>query len=175
MKFIVSLFFVTSVVFAQSACEDFMTLLGQRDINSLVVDFRENCGPFEETISEDGMTKTWSSKEKGIEITFVNRAKDQFALPKFEVMMLELTSFTNSGGYKQDFPFGFKMGMDHKMVKSHIEQLKSVIFEKKNLGKTSSSFVYTGSPNSALQNRQIKVSIVQFDGKNISAMRLRLK
>lgn len=162
-------------MFGQTASVDALELLSQRDISESLIEFNKNYGPFDEVIDSDGMSKTWTNKVKGIELTFINRARDQFALPKFEVLMVELTSFTNEGGYKEEFPFGFKLGMDSKMVKTQIEQLNSVDFDKKDLGKTSSSFTYTGSPNSALQNRQIRVSISQIDGKTITSMRLRLK
>ncbi|MFT4982660.1 MAG: hypothetical protein ACI9UR_002536 [Bacteroidia bacterium] len=175
MKLILPLLLITSTLFAQTPCEDFLVLVGQRDINKTVTDFQGNCGPFEESISQDGTSKTWKSKEKGVEITFVNRANDKFALPKFEVMMIELRAFTDKGGFKGKFPFGFTLGMDSKMVKNHIMELKSVSYEKKYLSKKTSSFTYTGSPNSALQNRQIKVYISQFDGKTITSIRLRLK
>lgn len=175
MRTLLLLTLISSTAMAQNRCEDFLSLIGQRDISQALIDFQKNCGPFEETVSQDGMGKTWSSKENGVEVSFINRAKDKFALPQFEVMMVELTAFTNEGGYKGTWPFGFDMGMDHKMVKDHITQLKSVDFDKKDLSKTSSSFTYTGSPNSALQDRQIKVSISQFDGKTISSIRMRLK
>ncbi|MBI1289088.1 MAG: hypothetical protein GC178_16095 [Flavobacteriales bacterium] len=175
MKLLIPFLLTTSSLLAQNGCQDLLALIGQRDIYRTLTDFRENCGPFEETISEDGTDKKWRNEEKGIEITFINRASDKFALPKYEVMMVELTAFTDKGGYKQAWPFGFTLGMDHKMVKQHIEDLKSVTYNKKDLGKTGSSFVYTGSPNANLGGRQIKVSIVQFDGKTISSMRLRLK
>jgi hypothetical protein len=169
------LLLTSTALFGQSACGDFLEIIAQRDMSETVIAFSKNCGPFEEILAQDGMTKIWTNKEKGIELTFINRAKDQFVLPKFEVLMVELTSFTNEGGYKEEFPFGFRLGMDNKMVKTHIEELKSVDFDKKDLGKTSSFFTYTGSPNSALQNRQIRVSISQFDGKSITSMRFRLK
>ena len=175
MKLLTPLLFLTSSLLAQNPCEDVLVLIGQRDINETVMAFSKNCGPFEETIAQDGMTKTWTNKQKGMELTFVNRAKDQYVLPKFEVLMVELTSFTNEGAYKGEFPFGFKLGMDHKMVKDHIEQLTSVDFDKKDLSRTSSIFTYTGSPSSVLQNCQIRVSISQVDGKTITSMRLSLK
>jgi len=175
MKTLLPLLLITSTLFAQNPCEDFLVLVGQRDINKTVTDFQENCGPFEESVSQNGMSKTWKSEGKGVEITFVNRAKDKFALPKFEVMMIELRVFTDKGGFKENFPFDFTLGMDSKMVKNHIMELKSVSYEKKYLSKKTSSFTYTGSPNSALQNRQIKVYISQFDGKSITSLRLRLK
>lgn len=175
MKFLLPLLLFSTSLVVQNACEDFLVLIGQRDINKTVTEFHKNCGPFVETVSQSGLDKTWSNEEKGIEITFVNRAKDKFALPKYEVMMIEFTAFTNKGGFKESFPFGFTMGMDHKMVKNHIMELKSVSYEKKSLSKKSSSFTYTGAPNSALENRQIKVSISQYDGKTITSMRLRLK
>jgi hypothetical protein len=171
---VVQLLFATSL-FAQDPCEDFLVLLGQRDIYKVLTDFNQNCGPFVETMETDGMSKTWSNPEKGIIITFINRAAEKHALPKFEVMMVELTAFTNQGGYKGNWPFGFSMGMDHKMVKSHITQLKSVSFEKRDLSKTNSTFVYTGSANAVLGGRQVKVSVLQFDGNTISSMLLRLK
>ena len=170
----VQLLFATSL-FAQDPCEDFLVLLGQRDIYKVLIDFNQNCGPFIETVETDGMSKTWSNAETGIMITFVNRAADKHALPKFEVMMVELTAFTDQGGYKGNWPFGFSLGMDHKMVKSHIVQLKSVSFEKRDLSKTSSTFIYNEPTNSALGNREVKVSVLQFDENTISSMLLRLK
>jgi hypothetical protein len=175
MKLILPLLFIASSLFAQNPCEDFLVLMGQRDIHKSVVEFRENCGPFEESVSQDGISKTWKSEEKGVEITFVNRVNDKFALPKFEVMMIELRAFTDKGGFKGNFPFGFTLGMNSKMVKNHVMELKSVSYEKKLLSKSTSSFTYTGSPNSALKKRQIKVYISQFDGETITSLRLRLR
>ena len=175
MRFLFPLVLLTTSLFAQNSCEDFLVLLGQREIHKSVIEFQENCGPFEESISSDGMSKTWVSEKNGIELTLVNRAKDQFALPKFEVMTVELRSFTNDGGFNGQLPLGFKLGMDYKMVKNHIMELKSVDFEKKDLSKKRSSFTYTGSPNAALKNRQIKVYVSQFDGQSITSLRMRLK
>ncbi|MCF8276554.1 MAG: hypothetical protein K9J17_07450 [Flavobacteriales bacterium] len=174
MKFLIPLLLISSIARGQGQ-SDFLEILALRDIDGKLSKLKSEHGPFEERIATDGMTKTWSNEEKGIEVTFINRAKDRFALPKFEVMMVELTAFTDKGGYKDEFPFGFQMGMDHKLVKEHIQELKSIDFDKKDLSKTSSSFTYTGSPNSALQNRQIRVSISQVDGNTITSMRLRLK
>lgn len=175
MRLIVPILFFTTSLFAQNTCEDFLVLIGQRDIHKSVMGFKENCGPFEEKIELDGMSKTWTSEENGIIVTLVNRAKDHVGVTKFEVMSVELRSFTDKGGFKGEFPFGFKLGMDSKMVKNHIMELKSVNYNKKDLSKKSSSFTYTGSPNAALKNRQIKVYISQFDGKTITSMRMRLK
>ncbi|MDC0304096.1 hypothetical protein OAL15_03695 [Flavobacteriales bacterium] len=175
MNYLIPLLLCANSVFNQDPCNDFLMLMGQRDTHNTVIDFKEKCGPFEEKIELDGMSKTWTSEEKGIIITLVNRAKNHSGITKFEVMSVELRSFTNKGGFKGDFPFGFRLGMDHKMVKCRIMELKSVDYEKKKLTKKSSSFTYTDSPNSALQNRQIKIYVSQFDGRSISSIRLRLK
>lgn len=175
MKFLLPLLLVTTSLFAQNPCEDFLALIGQRDIHKSVIDFKENCGPFEEKIEWDGMSKTWTSKEKGIIVTLVNRAKDHTGVTKFEVMSVELRTFTDKGGYKGEFPLGFRMGMDYKMVKDHIKSMKEVQYERNELGKKRSYFTYTGAPSSALQDRQIKVYISQYDGKSITSMRMRLK
>ncbi len=167
--------FFTSSLYPLNPCEDFLLLLGQRDISKDVSRFIENCGPFEEQVSSDFATKTLTNEQKGIEITMINQVDDPNSLARYEVFMIELTAFTDDGGFKGNWPFGFQMGMDNKLVKKYIESLKSVTFNKKNLSKKSSSFTYTGAPNAALADRQIKVSIFQFDGKTITSMRLRLK
>lgn len=149
--------------------------MGQREISTDFTHFIENCGPFEERISNDFTTKTLTNEEKGIEITMINQVDDPNSLARYEVFMIELAAFTDDGGFTGNWPFGFHLGMDSKMVKKQIESLKSVTLSKKNLSKKSSSFTYTGAPNSALADRQIKVSIFQFDGKTITSMRLRLK
>ncbi len=175
MKLLLPLLLLGYSVFGQTTCDDFLILMGQRDINENIQSYQKLCGPFSEVIAQDGMSKTWTNDEKGIKLVFANHAKDKFALPQFELMSIELSAFTNEGGFTGTWPFGFKLGMDAKMVKSHIMQLKSVDFEKRDLSKKFSSFTYTGAPNSALQNRQIRVYISQFDGKTITSMRLRLK
>jgi len=163
-----------SSLYPLNPCEDFLLLIGQREISTDFTHFIENCGPFEEQISNDFATKTLTNEEKGIEITMTNQVEDPNSLAKYEVFMIELTAFTDEGGFKGNWPFGFLLGMDSKLVKKHIESLNSVTFHKKDLSKKSSSFTYTGAPNSALAERQIKVSIFQFDGKTITSMRLRL-
>jgi len=175
MKLLLPFLLLTNSLFAQTDCTAFLKIIGQRDISQAVIDLKENCGPFIETVSSDGKTKTYTSEEKGIELFFINRAKDSFSLPKFEVLTIELNSFTNKGGYKEEFSFGFTLGMDYKMVKEHIAQLKDVDYEKKNLGKKHSVFTFTGWTNTAAQGREIRVSISQFDGKNITSMRITLR
>ncbi len=174
MKLILPFLLITSTLSAQTDCSDFLKIIGQRDISQVVIDLKENCGPFVETVSTDGKTKTYTSEEKGITLFFINRKKDRFSLPEYEVLTIELRSFTDKGGYKEDFPFGFTLGMDHRMVKEHIMQMKDVQFEKKDLGKKLSTFTYTGYANQAAQGRDVRVSVSQFDGKTITAMRFRL-
>lgn len=174
MKPLLPFLLFTSSLFAQTDCTAFLKIIGQRDISQAVIDMKENCGPFVETVSADGKTKTYTSEEKGIELHFINRAKDKFSLPKYEVLTIELSSFTDRGGYKQEFPFGFTLGMDHKMVKEHIMQLEDVKYEKKDLSKKRSSFTFIGYANTAAQGRKVRVSISQFDGKSITSFRLRL-
>ena len=174
MKFLIPLLLITSSLFAQAPCEDFFRLIGQRDINESVVAFQKNCGPFDEEISEDGSNKTWISKEKGITLTFVNREDDKFSLPKYELLTIELTSFTGKGGYKGEWPLGFMLGMDYKMVKDHIKSLNDVNYERGDIGKRRSYFTYTGPTNDAAKDRKIKVYVSQYDGTTITTLRLRL-
>jgi hypothetical protein len=149
--------------------------MGRRDINQAVINFGQNCGTYVEFFSEDMRSKTWVFAETGIDITFINRAKDNHATPIFEVLMIEIKTFTDKGGYKGAWPFGFKMGMNHKMVKNHVKGLKDVKYENKNLSKKRSVFTYTGYTNPSAQGRDIRAGISQYDGKSISSMRLRLK
>jgi hypothetical protein len=79
MKTTMRTFLITSLLLvfiglasAQEPCEDFLNLMGRREISQQIADFRKACGPFDETISPDGQTKTLTSLEKGITITFVN-------------------------------------------------------------------------------------------------------
>lgn len=175
MRRLLSLFLLISFsTQAQTDCEDFISLLGKRDINRNVIEFKENCGPFEETIAEGKALKRWISKEKGIQIAFINREEDEFALPKFEVFTIELTSFTSKGGYEGNLPLDFKMGMDHKMVKNHIKEMENADFERGDLGKRRSYFNYSVSGNSST-GQKIRVYISQYNGQSITTMRLRLK
>lgn len=156
-------------------CDDFLSIIGQRDIAAEVISFQKNCGPFEEKISSGKKTKTWTSKEKGIIISFINRAKDEFALPKFEVFTIELESSTSLGGFKGEWPFGFKQNMDYKMVKDHVKKLEDVDYEKRDLGRVRSYFTYTGPTNQAAQERKVKVYIEQYHGTAVTSMRLRVQ
>ena len=174
MKLFLSILFIISALSVQNSCEDFLSLIGQRDIHQGVIDFRKNCGPFDETISEDGLTKTWTSKEKGITLVFINRQDNKFALPKYELFTIELTSFTGKGGYEGEWPFGFLMGMNYKMVKDHIEDMKDVVYQRSDLGKRRSYFTYLGPTNVAAQGRKVKVYVSQYDGSTITTLRLRL-
>ncbi len=152
-----------------------MGLLGRSDINQAVTDFAQNCGTYVEIFSEDMTTKSWVIEETGIEITFMNRARDSFAQPKFEVFMIQIRAFTGQNGYKGAWPFEFKTDMSHKTVKDHIKQLKDAKYENKDMSKKRSIFTYTGYANPDAQGRDIRVSLSQHDGNSISSMRLRLK
>ena len=174
MKLLLTILCFSASFNVQNPCEDFLRLIGQRDIHQGVIDFRKNCGPFDETISEDGLTKTWTSKETGVTLTFINREDDKFALPKYELFTIELTSFTGKGGYKGEWPFGFLMGMDYKMVKDHIKSLNDVVYERGDLGRRRSYFTYTGPTNQAAQERKVKVYVSQYDGRTITTIRLQL-
>lgn len=175
MKILLVLLLATTSVFAQTDCEDFLQLLGRREINEHVVAFKRECGPFEESFNTDANSKTLTSLEKGISITMVNTAKDQSVTPKYEVFIVELTSFTGKGGYKEEWPFGFKMGMDHKMVKKHIKGLKDVTYDKSDIGRKRSYFNYTGKVNDSVKDRQVRVYVSQYDGTSITSLRMRLK
>ena len=175
MKLLLPLLLIATSTFAQTDCEDFMQLLGRREINEHVIAFKEQCGPFEESFNTDGNSKTLSSLEKGISITMVNTAKDQSVTPKYEVFLVELTSFTGKGGYKDEWPFGFQMGMDYKMVKKHIKHLKDVTYEKSDLSRKRSYFNYTGKVNDSVKDREVRVYVSQYDGTSITSLRLRLK
>jgi hypothetical protein len=148
--------------------------LGERDINETVLALKKECGPFVESTSGDGLSRIWTNQKNGITIGFVNRNTNPSALPKFEVLSVELTSFTDSGGYKREFPFGFKMGMDSRMVRAHIMQMESISYERKDLGSTMSSFTYTGTVNATAKGRKVKVYVIQEKGSTISAIRLLL-
>jgi len=175
MKILLPFLVLTSTVFAQTNCSELLPLFGQRDISKNIQTYLQECGPFEESVTIGGDSKTYISEVKGIQLTFVNRELKSTSLPKYELLSIELTTFTDTGGFKEELPFGLKMGMDHKMVKEHIKQLKDVYYEKKNLSKKSSSFTYTGSMNPNLHDRQLRVMITQFDGSSITAVRMRLK
>lgn len=175
MKLLLPLLLFSSTVFAQTNCDDFLPLFGQRDVSETIQTYLKECGPFEESITIGGDSKTYISEEKGIQLTFVNREMSKASLSKFELLSVELTTFTDKGGFKEKLPFGLKMGMDHKLVKEHIKQMEEVSFEKKNLSKKSSSFTYTGALSTKLHDRQLRVMITQFDGSSITSVRMRLK
>ncbi|MCB9204145.1 MAG: hypothetical protein H6603_04120 [Flavobacteriales bacterium] len=160
---------------AQEPCEDFLNLMGRREISQQVADFRKACGPFDETISPDGQTKTLTSLEKGITITFVNYDQDKSNTPKYEVFTIELTSFTGKGGYKGKLPLGFEMGMDPFMVKKHIKDSKDLSYDRSEVGIRRSYTNYSGPINDATEGRQLRVYVSQYDKKTIDIMRLRLK
>lgn len=160
---------------AQNNCEDFLTLMGQRDISQVMIDFKEQCGPFEETFADDKSTKSWTSLEKGIDITFINREEDKAALPKYEVLTIELTSFTSQGGYKGKLPLGFEMGMDWKMVRDHIKKSKEMTYDRSEVGIRRSYTNYSGPINDVVKDRKLRVYVSQYDGRSITIMRLRLK
>lgn len=168
------LLLISSSLLAQNPCADFLNVLGERDINEAVTVLKQNCGPFVENTSDDGMSRTWINQKNGITIGFVNRNSNPAALPKFEVLSVELTSFTDSGGYKLEFPFGFKMGMDSRMVRAHIMQLADISYDRKDLGLTMSSFTYTGTVNATAKGRKVKVYVIQEKGSTVSAIRLLL-
>ncbi len=174
MKLLLPLLLFTSTLFAQDPCDDFLKIIGQGDVSQAVVDFIENCGPFEEVI-DDGNTKSYISDEKGISINFINRAKNESELPKFEVVTIELESSTGLGGYKGEWPFGLKKDMDYKMIRSHVKKLKDVDYERGELGRSRSYFTYTGPTNQAAQERKVKVYIEQYHGTTVTSMRLRLQ
>lgn len=175
MKFLLPLLLFSTTVLAQTDCSDFLRLFGERDISEKMQTYLKECGPFEESITIGGDSKTYISTEKGVQLMFVNRESKKAGLAKFELLSVELTTFTNDGGYKLELPFGMQLGMDHKLLKEHIKQLKDVFYEKKDLGKKSSSFTYTGALSSKLHDRQLRVMVTQFDGSSITAVRMRLK
>ena len=175
MRLILLFAFTTTTAFGQVKCTDFFTILGQREISEKFQNYLKACGPFEENKTIDGLTKTITSDEKGIQIMLINRATDKTESAKFEVLSIELKSFTDKGGYKDELPFGFTMGMDHKLVKAHIETLENVEFDKKDLTKKSSSFTYSGSRHSGFFGKKAKVYVTQYDGKSITSMRMRVK
>lgn len=175
MKLLIPLLFFSSTLFAQSSCEDFLDLMGRREISEQVKQFRIACGPFDETISPDGNSKTLTSLEKGITLTFVNYESEKSSTPKYEVFTVELTSFSGKGGYKGELPFEFDMGMDYKLVKNHIKQLADVEYDRSDIGKRRSYFNYTGPINDLAKGKKIRVYISQYDGRTITTMRLRLK
>jgi hypothetical protein len=174
MKILLPFLLITSTLYAQNQCTDFLNLIGQRDISEEVNSFKENCGKLDEKVSSDKKTKTWSSDENGIKLTFINRAKNQIESPKFEVSVIELESSTGLGGYKGEWPFGFKKDMDYKMIKDHVKQLKNVVYERGGLGRSRSYFTYTGPTNQAAQERKVKVYVEQYHGTAVTSMRLRM-
>lgn len=175
MRTLLLILLTAASALGQSSCTDFISLLGQKEISEQFQNYLTECGPFEQNKTVDGLTKTLTSDEKGIEILLINRAEKKTQSAKFEVLSVELKSFTDKGGFKGELPFGFTLGMDHKMVKSHIAELENVVFDKKDLSKKSSSFTYSGKPNSVFFGKKAKVYVTQYDGKSITSMRMRLK
>ena len=175
MKILLPLLLISSSLFAQNTCEDFLNLMGRREISQQIQEFREECGPFNEEISPDGQTKTLTSLEKGITITFVNYEKNKASTPKYEVFTIELTSFTGKGGYKGKLPLGFDMGMDPFMVKKHIKNSKDMSYDRSEVGIRRSYTNYSGPINDVTEGRQLRVYVSQYDKRTISIMRLRLK
>lgn len=175
MRFLLPLLLSTSSIFAQTNCQDFFALLGERDVSEKVQHFLSDCGPFEETPINVEDSKTLVNKEKGIQIMFINREPEDSSLPKYEVLSIKLSTFTIEGGYTGEIPFGFVAEMDYRLVQAHIMGLEDVYYEKEDLSKESSAFTYTGAKNPKLQGKKVKVYISQFDENAISYLRMRVK
>lgn len=171
MKFLIPLLFITSTLMAQNPCEDFLPLFGRTDKSQQLVSLRKECGPFEESISNDGSTKTWTCKERGIEITF----SDDDTNPEFVVTAIELTVSTSKGGYDSKLPFGFEKDMTYKMAKNHIKASKDLTYDRSDLGIDRSYTYYTGPINDASEGKRIRVYLAQYRGRNISTLRMNLR
>jgi len=174
MKTLFALFLLPAVLMAQTPCEDFLAIIGRHDHDESVVAFKNDCGPFVETISSDNATKTWKSNEMGVTLTFTNSSTDPAAKANFELTTVELSSTTSKGGYTGQLPFGLKKEMDAHMISDHIKTLKYMEYTNRDLGISRSYFTYFGPINDASEGKQIKIYLEQYKGAGITSMRLKL-
>ena len=158
---------------AQNPCDDFLNIIGQQYDSQIVTDFQENCGPFDESISSDGKTKTWKSKEKGMEITFTNEARS--ASTEFVLSVILLESSTSKGGFTGELPFGLKKEMDAHMISKHIKNTEHMEYTNRELGISRSYFTYVGPINDVTEGKRIKIYLEQYRGSGITSMRLTLR
>lgn len=173
MRLILPLLLCASAVLAQTPCEDFLAIIGHSDIGQMAIDFQTNCGPFDETVSDDGITKTWKSKKKGVTVTFtkdIRSGSDEFLLS--EVL---LESSTSKGGYTGQLPFGLKKEMDAHDISKHIKKRTDMEYTDHELGISRSYFTYIGKINEVTEGRSIKIYLEQYRGSGITSMRLTLK
>lgn len=173
MKTLLALILFPTILLAQTPCEDFLAVIGRSDISQTVIDFQTNCGPFEETVSDDGSTKTWKSKKKGITVTFTKDVKsgsDEFLLSE-----VFLESSTSKGGYTGQLPFGLKKEMNAHDISKHIKKRTDMEYTDRELGISRSYFTYVGEINEVTEGRSIKIYLEQYRGSGITSMRLTLK
>jgi len=173
MKYLLPLLLFTSSLFAQESCDDFLSIMGQLDNSQTVMDFQKNYGPFEEKVSSDRKTKTWISKEKGMEITFTNDGKSESA--EFVLTVILLESSTSKGGFTGQLPFGLEKEMDAHAISKHIKKRKDMEYTNRELGISRSYFTYTGKINEVTEGKKIKIYLEQYRGTGITSMRLTLR
>lgn len=174
MKTLLALILFPTILLAQTPCEDFLAIMGRNDYDESLVTFKNDCGPFLETIASDNRTKTWKSNEKGITLTFTNSTTDPASKPKFELTTVELSSTTSKGGYTGQFPFGLKKEMDAHQISDHIKNTKYMEYTNRELGMARSYFTYTGEINEVTAGKKIKVYLEQYNAAGIATMRLKL-
>ena len=173
MRLTVLFLLVSLSLHAQNICDDFLKLMGQSDNAQVVLDFKENCGPFDESVSSDSKTKKWKSKVKGIEITFAN--DDAADNPEYKLSVVLLESSTNKGGYTGQLPFGLNQEMDAHEISKHIKKAENMEYTNRELGISRSYFTYVGPINEVTEGKKIKIYLEQYRGSGITSMRLRLR
>ena len=173
MKYLLLLLLFTTSLLAQEPCDDFLSIMGQQVNSQPIVDFQKNCGPFEEKISSDGNSRTWTSKEKGMELTFTKDVKSESGELVLSVILLE--SSTSKGGFTGSLPFGLAKEMDAHAISKHIKKRKDMEYTNRELGISRSYFTYTGKINEVTEGKKIKIYLEQYRGTGITSMRLRLR
>lgn len=173
MKLTVLFILISFNVYAQDGCDDFLKIIGHRDESPIVATFQENCGPFQESISSDGKTKTWKSNEKGMEITFTNEARSDVS--EFVLSVILLESSTSKGGFTGQLPFGLKKEMDAHDISKHIKKTENMEYTNRELGISRSYFTYVGPINAVTEGKKIKIYLEQYRGAGITSMRMTLR
>ena len=175
MKFLVPLLLITTSLFAQNPCEDFMNLMGRSESSEQHKEFLSACGSYEETVSSDGQSKTLTSIENGITITLANSQKDKSVASEYQVSVIELNSSSGSGGYKGKLPLGFDLNMDPFAVRDLIKKNKDLSYDRSEVGLRRSYTNYSGPVNDVLQDKELRIYVSQYDKKSINIFRIRVR